>query len=111
MLSQTNCRVCSLPKVDEYFDYAIVWPAQRHTMKKAVNFLQDSDVKFDLDRDNECVIVDVTDADAFITAFNNAITQVEADDTRVLMCGSKIPRLGDFKNIVSLSHLVDRISN
>lgn len=111
MSSGTSCRTCSLPKIDENFGYAVIWPAQRHTVKKIVNFLQDSDAIFEEDCANNCIIVETTDSDALTTAFNKAVTKLEADDTRILLCNSKTPTLGDFKDVVSLTHLVERMNS
>ena len=111
MSPETSCGVCSLPAVDENFAFAVVWPAQHHTAKKIVNRLQDSDVKVALDRENDCIIVETADTDVFTNTLNNAVTKLEADDTRVLLCDSKTPTLGDFKDVVSLTHLVDRMNS
>ena len=111
MSPDTSCRTCSLPKVDENFAYAVVWPAQRHTAKKIVNLLQDSDIEFEIDCTNDCIMVETANSDVFTTTLNNAVTSLEADDTRVLLCDSKTPTLGDFKDVVSLTHLADRMNS
>lgn len=111
MPPQANCRVCSLHKVEENFAFAIIWPAQRHTAKKIVNRLQDFAAAVEVDRANDCIIVETVTTDAFTTALNAAVTKLEADETRVLLCGSKTPALGDFKDVVSLTQLVERMNS
>jgi len=110
MPAHDGCRTCSLPKVDENFDYAIVWPAQRHTAKKIVNLLEGSHATLDVDRANDCIIVKTVNCDELTSALNRAVTKLEADDTRGLLCNSKTPTLGEFKDVVSLTQLIDRMN-
>lgn len=111
MLPKHACKKCSLPCKDHECDYAIVWPAQQHTMKKIINFVQDSGFEYELDRENDLVIVNVEEADELVLNMADAITTLEAADTRVLLCGSKSPSLGTFKNVVSLTRLLDSVNS
>ena len=105
------CKTCNLPGIGENYTHAIVWPAQRHMMKKIVNFIQDQGTAFEAEKENGFIVIDTDHSDTFVADLSGALTTVEANDTRVLLFNSKTPPLGAFKDVVSLSHLVDRINS
>lgn len=111
MTAASVCNTCSLPSAHEHFAHAVIWPAQLHMMKKIVNFLQDSGFVFEADRKNGFIVVDTDDSDVFAARLTDALTMIEAYDTRILLTNSKVPSLGEFKNVVSLTHLMDRMNS
>lgn len=72
--------------------------------------MQDSGAVYEADNEGGFLIVDIDDNEQFVTDLSRTISTIEAADTRVLLCDSKTPTVGAFKNVVSLSRLVDRIS-
>ena len=100
-----------LPIVKDNNAYAIVWPSQPHVMAKVVNFMQDSGAAFEVDHEGGFLIVNIDDTEKFVICLRDTISMVEAVDTRVLLCDTKTPTLGAFKNVFSLSQLVDRVNN
>lgn len=111
MTAASICNTCSLPSAHERYAHAIVWPAQAHMMKKIVNFLQESNFNYDADRENGFIVVDTEDSDIFAANLSDALTNIEAQDTRILLSDSKSPTLGAFKDVVSLAHLMDRLNS
>lgn len=111
MKISTGCQSCSLPETQDFYDYAIVWPPQGHLMKKIVSFLADTNVTFDSNPTDGFVIIEPANIDYFIEQLSSTLTSLEAADTRVLLSNTKAPTLGAFKDVVSLTTMVDRMNN
>lgn len=111
MPSASGCKTCTINDVEENYAHAIVWPAQGHIMRKIMNYIKDKGFVFEADDENGFMIVETIDSDAFVSDLSDLLTTVEANNTRVLLCNTKTPALGAFKNVVSLTHLIERMNS
>lgn len=102
------CQACQLPEPLDARTHAFLWPPQGHTLRKIARHLADRAYRFEADRADSYLTVEVEDANHFIILLRGLLTRSEAADTRILLSDTPSPGFSEFGRIMTVEQMMRR---
>lgn len=102
------CTACQLPETLDELSHAFIWPPQEHTLAKIARHLEAEGFAYRTDKDQGFLALEVDNANRFLAALYDALTDAEAGDTRLLLSDNAEPSFGEFGNVASVERMIER---